>query len=184
MKKIYSILTTQILQVQGNFEYLGEENGKAFVKGEGLNEPFKEDTLPQSLQELLEAPLKEAKEQKIKELNALCEGKLINFRSSALGEVHIYDGDLEDQINLMGAVAANADMPFRCRKDDGISSKENILHTKAQLKKVYSDGIAYKADVIYRCGVLKNYVEKLNEVEEVQSISWESYEDVIEALNA
>ena len=50
MKKVYSILVSHITQVQGNFDYLGEDNGKAYVEGENLQSPFVEDNLPHSLQ--------------------------------------------------------------------------------------------------------------------------------------
>lgn len=183
MKKIYSILVTAITQVQGVFEYIGEESGRAYVRGENLSEPFIEDTLPKRLQDLQDLPLLEAKEQKIQEINAICNGFLKSFKSKALGDTYIYDGDLEDQINLMGAVSANVDMPFRCRRDEERSSKENILHTKEQLKQVYSDGIAYKAEIVFKCGVIKSYCEKLDNIDEVKRLTWESYEDIASTLN-
>lgn len=176
MKKVYSILVSHITQVQGNFDYLGEDNGKAYVEGENLQSPFVEDILPHSLQEIAQSQLNLAKEQKIKELNALCASKLKTLKSSALGEEHIYDGSLEDQMNLMGAVAMNKDMPFRCAKEGGL--KAPLPHTKAQLKQVYTDWLEHKNDIILRCGVLKNYVENLQNVEAIQEVSWDYYENI------
>ena len=176
--KTYSLNTDQITSVQGSFEYLGEENGKAYVRSHTkLKAPFVEEELPQSLQDKLNAPILEAKEAKIAELNAMCDSQLTAFSSDALGSVHIYDGSLEDQINLMGAVNMGVDMPFRCRKE-GSALKENIPHTKEQLAKVFSDGVSYKANIIYQCGVLKNYVESLEDIESIERVSWESYKDI------
>lgn len=172
--KTYSLNIEQIPSVQGSFEYLGEENGKAFVRSKSkLKAPFVEEELPQSLQDKLNAPLKEAKQAKIDELNAMCDSLLTSFSSTALGEEHIYDGSLEDQINLMGALNMGVDMPFRCRKPHS-ESKENILHTKEQLAKVFSDGVSYKASIIYRCGELKSYVESLSDVASIEQVSWDS----------
>ncbi|WP_394908914.1 hypothetical protein [uncultured Helicobacter sp.] len=176
--KTYSLSIEQIPSVQGSFEYLGEENGKAYVRSKTkLKEPFIEEELPQSLQDTLNAPLKEAKEAKIAELNAKCDSLLQEFSSSALGAEHIYDGSIEDQINLMGALNLGVDMPFRCRKPHS-GSKENILHTKEQLAQVFSDGASYKANIINQCGALKSYVEGLSDIATIEQVSWESYKDI------
>ncbi|TLD80178.1 hypothetical protein LS68_008140 [Helicobacter sp. MIT 05-5293] len=176
MKKIYSLIASQITQVQGNFHYLGEENGKVYVEGEDLESPFVEDLLPHNLEAALQTQINLTKEQKIKELNAMCDSLLTSFKSSALGEEHIYDGGLEDQLNLMGAVALNKDMPFRCAKKG--ESKANVPHTQAQLEQVYTDWLNYKNDIIFICGMLKNYIEGLSDTEEIQRVSWDSYQNI------
>ncbi|MBR2112590.1 MAG: hypothetical protein IJ950_06670 [Helicobacter sp.] len=177
--KTYSLNIEQIPSVQGSFEYLGEENGKAFVRSKTkLQAPFIEEELPQSLQDKLNTPLKEAKEAKITELNAMCDSLLKEFSSTALGVEYIYDGSLEDQINLIGAINLGVDMPFRCRKPHS-ESKENILHTKEQLAKVFNDGASYKANIINQCGALKSYVESLEDIESIERVSWGSYKDIV-----
>lgn len=177
MKKIYSLLTSQIIQVQGEFDYLGEENGKVYVMGEDLKPPFvKEDNLPLSLQESLQIQLNLAKEQKIKEINSLCASKLKTLKSSALGEEYVYDGIIEDQINLAGAVYMNKDMPFRCAKEGGLKSP--VLHTKEQLRQVYTEWIDYKSNIIFVCGILKNYVENLQDLELIKNVNWNTYESI------
>lgn len=172
--KYYSIQKPQITEVKGVFEYIGEDYEKIYVRSNAkLKAPFVEEELPQSLQEKLNAPIKEAKKAKIAELNSKCDELLVSFCSKALGEEHIYDGSLEDQINLMGAVNMGVDMPFRCRKATS-EHKENILHTKEQLRQVFNDGASYKANIINQCGALKSYVESLTEIEAIQSVNWES----------
>lgn len=37
------------------------------------------------------------------------------FNSDALGYPHFYDSDADDQLNLIGAVTTNSDMPYSCR---------------------------------------------------------------------
>ena len=177
MKKIYSLLASKITLVQGNFQYLGEEEGKVYVEGDGLSAPFVEEpSLPHNLEAILQMQIKEAKKQKINELNDACDVKLKSFKSSALGAEHIYDGSLEDQLNLMGAVAMNKDMHFRCAKEGG--SKTNVLHTKAQLKQLYDDWLNYKAEIILECGVLKSHVESLSSIQEIEGVSWDSYKNM------
>ena len=170
-EKIYSIKTSEIAQVQGSFEYIGEIFGKAFVKSKSkLNAPFSEDSVPAELQEKIDAPLKNAKEAKIDELNKSCDDALKDFESSALGSPYIYDGDLEDQINIIGAINLGVPFYFRCRKEDG--AKENLLHTAEQLKKVFADGVKYKSDILHKCAILKAKVESAQSIEEAQSISF------------
>lgn len=173
--KYYSIQKPQILEVQGVFEYVGEDYEKIYVRSESsLKKPFiAENELPQSLQDKLNTPILEAKKAKIAQLNATCDSLLTSFCSTALGEEHIYDGSLKDQINLIGAVNMGVDMPFRCRKATS-ETKENIPHTKEQLAQVFSDGSSYKTDIINRCGALKSYVLSLNDIESIQEVSWES----------
>ena len=172
--KYYSIQKPQITEVKGVFEYIGEDYEKIYVRSNTkLKAPFVEEELPQSLQEKLNAKIKEAKEAKIAELNNKCDALLVSFCSKALEEEHIYDGGLEDQINLMGALNLGIDMPFRCKKATS-EHKENILHTKEQLAQVFNDGLKYKTDIINRCGALKSYVLSLNDIESIQEVSWES----------
>lgn len=172
MEKIYSIQKSQILEVKGVFDYIGEDYEKIYVRSTTkLSKPFVEDTIPASLQQKLDEPLKLAKARKIEELNKACDNLLLSFSSSALGEEYIYDGSLEDQINLMGAVNMGVDMPFRCKKANS-ETKENIPHTKEQLAQVFSDGVNYKASVIYKCGALKSEVEQLTDINKINAISF------------
>lgn len=169
----YKIDNNDILSVQGEFNVVGVFNQEIFItSNKKLPKPFVLiDALPETLEKQQEIILKQEKEKKIQELNAYCDDLLKSFESDALGELHIYDANLEDQINLMGLVIAGIDSFFRCNKKDEI--KQNIPHTKEQLQKVYQDGLLHKSKIIEKCGVLKALVENAKTQSEVQEIFWD-----------
>lgn len=170
---IYKFSLGNALQSVGDFETLCVDEGFVFVKSKKkLYEFWEKANLPEAYAKEQEWLLAEAKQLKIKELNALCDSRLLSFESSALGEIHSYDSKLEDQLNLLGLVSAGVDSFFRCVKK-GESVKENKPHTKAQLAQVYKDGLTYKSEQIYKCGLLKAKVEAAKTLDEVQSIAWE-----------
>lgn len=179
--QIYELSKDKILRVSGSFVYVGEIDGKLYVRGENLSEPFISSSLPQSLQDMLNAELEAARKEKEKELNAECDELLKSFTSNALGESYIYDMSVEDQLNLMALATSKADSYFRCHKAG--EPKANIPHTSAQLKKVYADGIKYKSDTIYACGVLKAYLLTLEDIEQIKALQWEDYERIIKTQN-
>ncbi|PAF49646.1 hypothetical protein BKH41_02860 [Helicobacter sp. 12S02232-10] len=128
--------------------------------------------MPQSFLETQERELTELKNKKIEELNKTCDASILNFTSDALGSEHIYDAKLEDQLNLLGLVAANIDSFFRCAPIDNPLDKQNLPHTKEQLKAVYNDALKMKSEAIFKCGVLKDKVKKASGKEEVSKIVW------------
>lgn len=172
----YGINTSKILNVAGTFEVIGEHDNILYVKGEELQEPFFVTELPQVLQEKIERELKEARVQKERELNAICDLELVRFESSALGSAHFYDASLEDQVNLIALAFGNQDGYFRAYKEN--EPKQNIPHTKEQLKQVFNDGMSHKASAIYKCGVLKNHLLKLTSKEDINNLGWEDYERI------
>lgn len=174
--QIYELSKDKVLRVSGSFEYIGEIDGKVYVKGEHLSEPFIPSILPQSLVDSIQLALTRARVEKEKEMNAKCNELLTYFESDALGESYIYDMSVEDQLNLMALATSKADSYFRCHKVG--EPKANIPHTSAQLKKVYADGIKYKSDTIYACGVLKAYLLTLEDIEQIKTLQWEDYESI------
>lgn len=174
--QVYELDKNDILQVIGSFDYIGEYEGKIYVKGENLSEPFIPSSYPQPLQDKMNAELLNARKEKEKELNAECDERLKSFESNALGEVYIYDMNVEDQLNLMALSSLGIDSYFRCYKSG--EPKANIPHTKAQLKKVYADGVKYKSEIIYACGVLKAYLLTLENREQIEALKWEDYETI------
>lgn len=178
--KIYELNNSEIMNVKGDFEYIGEVNGKVFVRGEALTSPFVESSIPPELETRASLELKEARERKEKELNAICDSFLLSFESNALGNAHIYDASLEDQVNLMGLIISQTQGFFRC-KEVGRDYKENKIHTKEQLQRVYEDGISYKVSKIYDCGILKAYLLQLDNIEAINSVSWNDL-DYIKSL--
>jgi len=122
-------------------------------------------------------PLPEIKAEKIKELSAAC-GETIRagFKSAALGADHWYDGDVEDQINIMGAAAAGMDLPFRCYPIDAdgnrIAPKTFFVHTAAQLQQVYQDGVAFKLGQLQRLEMLRAQVDAAASSSDVEAVAW------------
>ena len=58
--QIYELSKDKILRVSGSFVYVGEIDGKLYVRGENLSEPFISSSLPQSLQDMLNAEIEAA----------------------------------------------------------------------------------------------------------------------------
>lgn len=171
---IYGINMSDTLSVAGNFSVIDTHNDISYVEGKNLNTPFFEAELPQEIIEKQNNILIEARKKKEAEFNLYCDNLLTSFSSSALGETYYYDSSLEDQLNLLALVVASIDGYFRCyRKDE---PKQNIPHTKEQLKQVFQDGLAYKAKTIAICGALKAHLLTLSDVAEIESVSWEDYE--------
>lgn len=169
---IYKFKQGLIMQVEGELKALCVEDDYVFVEAKKkLYDFFEKATLPESYTKAQEQALALAKQEKCKQLNDKCDELLLSFESDALGEVYVYDSELEDQLNLLGIVSANIDSYFRCRKKDE-SIKANLPHSKEQLKQVYADGLAYKSQMIYRCGELKAKVQKALSLDEIASIVW------------
>ena len=97
------------------------------------------DALP-SQADLDAKDLLDYKTAKIEELSAACAVEIINgFESDALGTTHWYDSQPEDQMNLVGSVAAGDTMQYACRETQG-GAKVYKSHTHAQLQGVLQDG--------------------------------------------
>lgn len=169
---IYKFPQGLITQIQGELKTLLCEDGYIFVEAKKkLYDFFEKTSLPQSFVFKQATELESAKAAKCEELNKKCDELLLSFESEALGEVYVYDSELEDQLNLLGIVSANIDSFFRCRKKDE-SIKQNLPHSKEQLKQVYADGLSFKSKMIYRCGELKALVQNAKSLDEVASIVW------------
>ncbi|PAF53242.1 hypothetical protein BKH42_06860 [Helicobacter sp. 13S00482-2] len=178
----YKLPTSKITEVQGEYKTIYNNGTFVYVEPKEdieLKEPFIKEELPKEYQDKLREILDYEKVRKTLELNNACDKLLQSFESNALGESYIYDGKQEDQINLMGLVLANIDGFFRCAKKTTPHDKQNIPHTKAQIKQVYSDGLAYKSQMIYICGVLKEHLKSLSTIEEIKALKWEDYQNII-----
>lgn len=132
------------------------------------------ESYPQSYIKKLAYELEEAKNIKLWEINAKTDGQLKGFVSNALGENHIYDLDLEDQLNLMGLMVANIDSLFRCARQSQPAIKEYFSHTKEQIKQVYTDGVEYKSTILFKSGELKARLQQATTLEEINAIVWDS----------
>jgi hypothetical protein len=98
---------------------------------------------------------------RIATLSADCEAAITGgFMSEALGTPHAYQSDRDDQLNLVGAVSANADIPFKCL-DGNTGIWAYRPHTAAQLKQVLADGAAVKLQHLQRFGLLRDQVQSI-----------------------
>lgn len=120
--------------------------------------------------------LEQSKQEKIEEFTTRCEVTIKGgFTSSALGHDHIYDSDIEDQINLIGVMLASQatqqDIAYKCL-DTNESIKEWEMHTPTQISQVYMDGLIFKSAQLHKLTTLKTQINNCTSIEEVNSISW------------
>lgn len=97
------------------------------------------------------------------------------FVSTALGTRHSYSSQLDDQLNLTGAIQRGLDMPYACRDEQGV--KAFRLHTAVQLRQVGDDFTLYKLKLLQRAHELKQQLDlalAAGDAEAMQAISWEA----------
>ncbi|PCH65817.1 MAG: hypothetical protein COC04_00875 [Gammaproteobacteria bacterium] len=112
--------------------------------------------------------LKEAKSKKIYSVNLQCEQLIVNgFSSSALGVLHAYQSQREDQLNLLGSLAGGTGGPFKCELNGAWQYR---AHTAAEIVQVFSDGSAYKLALLQQCEALKVAVAAATNTEELGGI--------------
>lgn len=121
------------------------------------------------------------KQAKIAELSESCRLAIVGgFSSSALGTPHVYDSDIEDQINLAGAFivtlpsAANPDgstVPYACRNATTLI-KSYITHTHVQMQQVLQEGAAFKLALLQHFNGLRDQVNASTSVSEVLGFEW------------
>jgi hypothetical protein len=115
--------------------------------------------------------LDEVRAGKTAEINAACAASIVGgFTSLALGTLHTYDSALEDQLNLIGAVGLDVDLPYRCADAAGV--KEFRPHTAAQLKQVAADGAAIKLAALEKAATLKAQVQAAADAAAVEAVAW------------
>jgi len=115
--------------------------------------------------------LDEVKAAKSAEINAACASAIVGgFTSHALGAPHTYDSALEDQLNLIGAVGLDIDIPYRCADAAGV--KDFRLHTAAQLKQVAADGALVKLTALEKAAALKAQVQAAVDAAAVEAVVW------------
>lgn len=154
---------------------LGEITGRQIVMN-GDDFIYLDDKTKVSVEIISEAEslfLQKNKDNKTIKINADCETKIISFfPSSALGNIHYYQSDRDDQINLMGLVTAGVDDLLKCgfKNDDESITWEWKPHTKEQLKDVFDDGYTYKKEQLLRAANLKNQVSAAVTIEELVKI--------------
>lgn len=109
-------------------------------------------------------------------INRACEAAITaGFTSDALGAPHFYSSQLDDQLNLTGAVLRGLDMPYACRDEQG--AKEFRLHTADQLRQVGDDFTLYKLQLLQHANELKQQLDaalEAGDLAALESITWEA----------
>lgn len=109
-------------------------------------------------------------------INAACTAAITaGFTSAALGSPHQYTSQLDDQLNLTGAVLRGLDMPYACRDEQGV--KEFRLHTAEQLRQVGDDFTLYKLQLLQHANELKRQLDaalNAGDLASLEAITWEA----------
>lgn len=120
--------------------------------------------------------LKKLHQQTVDEINRQCETTITAaFQSDALGTPHQYSSQLDDQLNLTGAILRGLDMPYACRDAQGV--KAFRLHTAAQLRQVGDDFTLYKLQLLQHANELKQQLDlalEAGDAEAMAQIRWEA----------
>jgi hypothetical protein len=116
--------------------------------------------------------LDEVKQNKINELNQKCNEIITNgFYSNADGTNKLYDFELENQINLLSLKqqAVNGNVISYYAKCESCHS-----YTSEQFLQLAMDAENFKFNTIEKYKLLKTYVESLNSINEINSITWDT----------
>lgn len=109
-------------------------------------------------------------------INEACEAAITaGFTSDALGSSHLYASQLDDQLNLTGAVLRGLDMPYACRDEQGV--KDFRMHTAEQLRHVGDDFTLYKLQLLQHANALKQQLDAAlddGDLVALESITWEA----------
>ena len=93
------------------------------------------------------------------------------FTSAATGEDHTYNAEIENQLNLVGAVMAGVDMLYTCTNNMS-KVKTQIPHTADQIKQVFADGIMFKATTITIFNMKRDVLNNATTIEEITNTNW------------
>lgn len=132
---------------------------------------------------LLDAPLPDTEEQisaryyeRYAAINEACEAAITSgFWSSALGQQHQYASQLDDQLNLTGAILAGVDTPFACRDSQGV--KDFRPHTIVQLRQVGDDFTSVKLALLQKANSLKQLLDQAlaaKDPDALNAVVWET----------
>ncbi|WP_324171979.1 hypothetical protein [Sulfurimonas sp.] len=117
--------------------------------------------------------LKQKREEKIVEIKLKCTTSIESgFESTALGNVHLYKSDRDDQLNLTGMKDRGISLPLKCSADHR-ASWEWKPHTPLQLQKVFNAGVDFKLAQLQKCALLKSAILYAKKVEDLVEINWE-----------
>lgn len=141
----------------------------------GMHLIVNEDGLP-DLSNTVLLSLDDLHAEKVRSIDISCEkGITSGFTSPALGSSHHYSSQLDDQLNLTGAILRGLDMPYACRDEQGV--KAFRLHTAEQLRQVGDDFTLYKLQLLQHANELKQQLDlalEAGDAEAMAQIRWEA----------
>ncbi|NRT72687.1 hypothetical protein [Clostridium beijerinckii] len=129
---------------------------------------------------IAESSIDQVKQNKINEMSAICENKIINeFYSSCLGESKRFDCTLIDQTNIVGLVAKAQMIIANAITDNKLEWKatgEPICYpwSPQQAITLGTDLFAHKTEKIKRYELLREYINTLDTCDSVNKITWET----------
>lgn len=111
----------------------------------------------------------------ISAINSACESAITaGFPSSALGTLHHYASQFDDQLNLTGVILRGFDTLYACRDEQGL--KEYRPHTFAQVRQVGDDFTLYKLQLLQKALQLKQLLDlalEQGDVDALEAVTWE-----------
>lgn len=113
--------------------------------------------------------------QKTLEINRDCKAVITSgFWSLALGAAHQYTSELDDQLNLTGAILAGLDSLYSCRDEQG--DRAFRTHTYTQLRQVGDDFTAFKLQLLLKANDLKKQLDQAlagSDLAALEAVTWE-----------
>ncbi|GAA7813415.1 hypothetical protein HpMS14_15380 [Helicobacter pylori] len=158
----------------GSFEVVGNDIHLNIISQNDNDLPTKDHVLGK----LKEIVLKQKKQELESQINAICKEKIIkDFRSSVLGNLHVYDLDLEDQSNLQALVIAGIDSIFKCAEVNNgvVGDKTYKNHTKAQILQLSLEALRFKQNLLVFYGREKERLKAIDSLEAVEKFVIKEY---------
>lgn len=120
--------------------------------------------------------LEERRVQKLQELSGSASQEIQGgFISNALGSDHHYNAQVDNQVNLIGAVTAvsltGGSINYTCT-EVATNIKSQKSHTQAQIEAVYQTGVQTKQAVIAYFHSLRNQVDAATDIPQVDAVVW------------
>lgn len=113
---------------------------------------------------------------KLQSIDQACEKTITDgFLSSALGTTFRYSSQLDDQLNLTGAILAGTYMAYACRDELGV--KAFRMHSAEQLRRVGDDFTLFKQQLLQRAYDLKQKLYEAlagGDLKALELVTWES----------
>jgi hypothetical protein len=133
-----------------------------------------EEELQAAWLDLTTLKIEDVKVEKISTLNEECNKIILaGFTSSAVGVLHQYGFDYEDQSNLMGTLTLFNSNPALTEIEWKTKDAGLVLHTREQLVQLCTDSFTHKQNNIKKYWIKKQQVLDAISIEEINSITFE-----------